>query len=103
MASDEGLKVQFDGQEYAVDDFQGRELVDAERSFGISLFAELDRGSATGIYAMLYLIKRRTNARFTVDDALALNLGEVTRMVAGPGDGEGEAPPSPRAKTGAKK
>ncbi len=98
--ADEGMKIQVDGKEYAVDDFEGRELVDAERSFGISLFAELDRGSVTGVYALLYLIKRRENKAFTADQALALNLGDVSRML---GQEEEEVPPPNRAARRAKK
>ncbi len=97
--ADDGMKIQVDGKEYAVDDFEGRELVDAERSFGISLFAELDRGSVTGVYALVYLIKKRQDKTFTADRALALNLGEVSRMIGQ----EEEVPPSKPAAQRAKK
>lgn len=101
--ADDGMKIKVDGKEYAVDDFEGRELVDAERSFGISLFAELDRGSVTGIYAMLYLIKKRENARLTTDDVLALNLGDISKMLEGEDEKEGQGPPQNRASRRAKK
>lgn len=104
--ADEGIKIEVDGKEYAIDDFEGRELVDAERAFGISLFSELERGSVTGIYAVLYLIKRRDDASFTVDNALALNLGQVQNMLGTGANGNGKAatdPPPSRASQRAKK
>jgi hypothetical protein len=91
-----------DGKDYTVDDFEGRELVDAEQAFGISLTFELDRVSMQGIYALMYLIKRRENPGFTRDDALALKLGDVMKMVGGGDDEAGEVPPPNRAARRAK-
>lgn len=102
--ADKGLMIEVDGKEYAIDDFEGRELVDAERSFGISLLAELERGSVTGVYAVLYLIKKREDGTFTPDDALALNLGQVQNMLGSPDGAEGQSgPPPARASQRAKK
>lgn len=99
--TDDGMKVEIDGKEYAVDDFEGRELVEVERAFEISLFTELNRSSVTGVYALLYLVKKRENPAFTPDQALALNLGTVTKMLGG--DGEKQDPPPVAPKATAKK
>lgn len=98
------MKIQIDGKEFAVDDFEGRELVDAERTFGISLPYELDRGSMSGVYALVYLVKKRENKAFTIDDAFALKLGDVKRMVDNEQEEESDPPPNRaqrRAKTSA--
>jgi hypothetical protein len=94
--ADDSMKVTIDGQTFDVNDFEGRELVAAERAFNISLFAELDRGSATGVYALLFIIKRRSNPEFTVDDALSLPLGTFESMVDL--QAETPAPPTNRAQ-----
>ena len=94
-------KIEVDGTTYDVEDFEGRELVDAERAFGISLMLELERASMQGVYALLYLIKKRENRAFTVDDALNLKLGDVSKMLGG--DEEDEVPPPNRAARRAKK
>ena len=89
--ADDSMKVTIDGETFDVNDFEGRELVAAERAFNISLFAELDRGSATGVYALLFIIKRRGNPAITVDDVLALPLGTFETML----DVQDEPAPTP--------
>ena len=95
-------KITVDGKDYSVDDFEGRELVDAEREFGVSLMFELDRASMQGVYALIYMIKKRENHAFTANDALNLKLGDVSKMLGLGEDGE-EAPPPNRAARRANK
>lgn len=103
--ANEGITITVDGKEYAIDDFEGRELIDVERAFGISLYHELERSSMTGIYAILYLVKKRETPSFTVENALALKLGQVENMIGGEnGNGKVDAdPPRPAVKARAKK
>lgn len=91
MANDD-LTISLDGESYSVNDFEGRELVAAERAFDISLFSELQRGSVTGVYALIFIIKRRKNPEFTAEQALALPLGEIDRMVDQPKENGGPPP-----------
>lgn len=99
--------IKVEGKEYDVDDFEGRELVDAERAFGISLMIELDRFSMQGVYALLYLINKRGNPEYTADDALSLNLGKVQKMLGIEDEDEDEEaadpPPNRAARRGAAK
>ena len=95
--------IRIDGKEYSVDDFEGRELIDAEKVFGVNLLAGLDEPSVAIVYALVWLVKRRSNSRFTPDDAMKINLGDLGKMM-GTEDKEAESgPPPARAKTGAKK
>jgi hypothetical protein len=102
MSQDE-VKITIEGQEYSLNDFEGRDIVGAERAFDISLFGELQRNSMTGIYALVYIIRRKTNPRLTVDDVLGIKLGEVENMIAGEEEnGNGGPPPKGKAKPKAK-
>lgn len=95
--------IRIDGQEYSVDDFEGRELIDAEKVFGVNLLAGLDEPSIAIVYALVWLVKRRTDSRFSPEDAMKINLGDLSKMM-GDAEVEGDAgPPSARAKAGAKK
>lgn len=98
-------KITIDGQTFDVDDFEGRELIDAEKVFGVNLLAGLDEPSMSIVYALVWLVKRRSNPRFTPDDAMRVNLGDLSKMMGDPdnGDGEKKDPPPARAAKGAKK
>jgi hypothetical protein len=61
----ESVKIQIDGKAYDFEDFEGREIIAAERAFDISLMSELERGSMTGMYALLFMVKRRENGTIT--------------------------------------
>jgi hypothetical protein len=100
--ADDAFKIRVDGAEYSIDDFEGRDLVDVERQLDISLSRELERWSTTGIYALVYLVKHKNDARVTLDEVLSMNMGEVGRAVSGPEDDEAEktgpTPAAPKAK-----
>jgi hypothetical protein len=102
MSQDE-VKITIEGQEYSLNDFEGRDIVEAERAFDISLFSELQRNSMTGIYALVFMIRRQTNPHITMDDVLKIKLGEVERMVTPQeSNGNGGPPPKPAGKARAK-
>jgi hypothetical protein len=91
-------EIRIDGKTYQVDDFSGRELVAAERGFGINLMPELDAGTMQGVYALIYLVKHRENPDFTVDDALDIKIGQLNEMLSDddePDEGEAAGPPTP--------
>jgi hypothetical protein len=94
--------ITIEGVEYDVDDFEGRELIDAEKVFGVNLLAGIDQPSMSVIYALVWLVKRRANSRFTPEEAMKINLGDLGKMM-GNEDEEKADPPPARAKAGAKK
>lgn len=75
------ITIHMDGEDYSLNDFEGREIVNVERLFDIVFLDELDRGSVTGAYAMIYIIKKRGNPGLTIDDVLSMKLGEVERIL----------------------
>jgi hypothetical protein len=93
MAQDD-VTLKVDGKEYSLNDFEGRAIVEAERAFNVSLFQELDRGSITGVYAILYLVKRQDNPNLTVDEVLSWNLGQVENMMDTQENGTNGGPPT---------
>jgi hypothetical protein len=95
--ADDAFKIRIDGAEYAIDDFEGRDLVDVERQLDISLGQELERMSTTAVYALVYLVRHKNDARVTLDEVLSMNLSEVNASV-GEQDADDKADPTPPAK-----
>jgi hypothetical protein len=96
-------KITIDGETFDVDDFEGRELIDAEKVFGVNLLVGIDEPSMSVVYAMVWLVKRRANPGFSPDDAMKINLGDLGKMMGDPEKEEKPGPPPARAKAGAKK
>lgn len=94
--------ITIEGKTYDVDDFEGRELLEAEKVFGINLLAGIDEPSMAVIYALVWLVKRRGNPAFTPDEAMKINLGALSKMMGGDEE-KTDPPPKPSAKAGAKK
>jgi hypothetical protein len=95
-------KITIEGQEFNVDDFEGRELLEAEKVFGVNLLSGMDEPSMAVVYALIWLVKRRGNPRFSPDDAMGINLGDLSKMMGNGQEEEKQDPPPARAK-GAKK
>lgn len=95
--NDDGVKIHIDGKTYDLEDFEGREIIAAERAFDISLLGEISRGSMMGIYAAVFMVKRRENPDILVDEVLALKLSDVMKL----GEEKQDPPPKSRAKKSA--
>jgi hypothetical protein len=71
--ADDGLKVTLDGKEYALDDFELGELEWLEEELG-DLDDMANMASMKAAVRFVYVIKRRDNPGFTLDDARKLKL-----------------------------
>jgi hypothetical protein len=94
MAEDQ-FKIRIDGDEYTLDDFEGRDLVNVERQLDISLGRELERMSSTGVYALVYLVKHKKDPGVTIDDVLSMNMGEISKSVGDSDEDDAKKDPTP--------
>lgn len=77
MADDDAMTIQVEGKSYAIDDFELGELEWLEDELGCDL-DEMNPNSMKAILRFVYLIKRRDNPDFTMDDARKLKLAVFT-------------------------
>lgn len=88
--ADESAKLVINGHEYRLDDFELGELVELEDYTGQPMDS-LEYGSARVMAFMLYLVRRRDDPAFTLEDALKIRISQV----GGGGDAPAEASPDP--------
>lgn len=81
-------EIQFEGKTYAIDDFELGELEWLEEELDCTL-DELNPSSMKAAVRFVYLIKRRDNPEFTMDDARKLKVSVFA-------DPEPEAPAAKR-------
>ncbi len=79
------MTIQFDGKTYSIDAFELGELEWLEDELGVPL-DEINPNSMKAAVRFVYLIKRRDNPDFTLDDARKLKLSVFA-----------EEPPKPAA------
>lgn len=91
------VKIHFDGEAYALDDFKLRELAWLEEHIGSTLDDMKALSSMKAAMGIAYIIKRRDNPEFTLEDA-----GELRLAVLEAADDETPDPPTKRA-AGAKR
>lgn len=90
------LAVLLDGKEYEIDDFELGELEWLEDHIGHPLDGE-DLVSIKAMVGLVYLIKRRDDPEFTLDDARKVKMGTL-----GPSDDDTEEKPSKKRPTKAR-
>jgi hypothetical protein len=91
------ITITIEGQDYDLDDFDLGDLEWLEDYTGKSLTEPGALESMKTIVGFVYLIKRRDNPMFTVEEARKIKLGQV-----GPGDEKPEAEGPKRPTRGAK-
>jgi hypothetical protein len=96
----DNVTIHIEGKAYDLEDFEGREIIAAERALDISLLGEISRGSMLGVYAAVFMVKRRKDPTTTIDDVLALKLSEVVKLSE---IKEEKVPPPSRGQRRAKK
>lgn len=70
---DDGMTIQFEGKYFAIDDFELGELEWLEEELDCTL-DEINPSSMKAAVRFVYLIKRRENPDFTLEDARKLKL-----------------------------
>lgn len=60
-----------------------RELSELESATGVPLSELMEQSQAKGIAGIAWLVKRRTDPAFTLDQALDLHMGDLEMIVAG--------------------
>lgn len=71
--ADDAMTIHLEGKSYAIDDFELGELEWLEDELGCDL-DEMNPNSMKAIVRFVYLIKRRENPDFTMDEARKLKL-----------------------------
>lgn len=89
------VTIKLDGKEYDLDDFELGDLEWLEEEMGASL-AEMDANSMKAAVRFIYLIRRREDPSYTLEQARK----EKVKVLAD--DGDAGDPPQTAAKGGAK-
>lgn len=79
--ADDALTVSLDGENYNIEDFELGDLEWLEDEMGAPL-DQIEWGSARAAVRLVYLIKRRTNPNYTLDDARGEKLAVFTDQPA---------------------
>lgn len=66
-------------RDYTLDDLELGEVEEFEAAMGGKTLAEADLTSAKSIIWLVYLVKRRENPEYTLDDARAVKLTDIIR------------------------
>jgi hypothetical protein len=75
-------------RDYTLDDLSLGEVEEFETAMGGQTLAEVDLSSAKAIIWLVYLVRRREDPAFTLDDARAVKLTDIIR----PEEIEADAP-----------
>ena len=81
--SDDTMSIQLDGKSYSIDDFELGELEWLEDELGSTL-DEINPSSMKAAVRFVYLIKKREDPEFTLDDARKLPLNVFSEPVPVP-------------------
>jgi hypothetical protein len=96
MADDNGMKIHIDGQAYAFDDFELGDLEWLEDYIGRPLTDGSALNSMKAAVGFVYLVKRREDPAFTIDQARGVKMSSINEPDDKPA---AKRPPKPAARS----